>query len=122
MIPEDSMSDPRFERWLKVSVGMARFEPHMMPLVQQLGRMDVELVAADADWVRIIREEGPTIDHSDALARHIAQSYLWILGAYELVRTLVQRMKDLPTEAPENVVDAFQGAKKRFARVRMPLA
>jgi hypothetical protein len=43
-------ADERNERWLKVSIGLGRFEQHMMPLVQQLGRLDARLIQADEIW------------------------------------------------------------------------
>lgn len=101
---------------------MARFEPHLMPLVQQIGRLDVELMLADLEWVRIVRDEKASIASGDALQGHITQSYLWVLGAYELVRTLTQRMKEGSEPVSKNVIDSFQSAKRRFTRLRIPLA
>jgi len=42
-------AEDRQERWIKVSIGLMRFEPHMMPLVQQLGFLDVRLAVAMLD-------------------------------------------------------------------------
>jgi hypothetical protein len=42
--------DKRNERWLKVSIGLARFERSMWPLVLQLGRLDTRLIQADESW------------------------------------------------------------------------
>jgi len=119
---QTDLMDSRFERWLKVSVGMARFEPHMMPLVQQLGRLDAQLIDADSRWIEITRSQQATPEQGDDLHRHITQSYLWVLGAYELVRTLSQKMNAGVDSVPGNVREAFHGLKKRFARIRMPLA
>jgi len=51
-------AEDRAERWLKVSIGLLRFEKHMMPLVQQLGRMDVCLIEADETWLDRVSERG----------------------------------------------------------------
>ncbi len=115
-------ADGRNERWIKVSIGLMRFEPHMMPLVQQLGRLDVRLILADATWIETTRKKNANPNDGDALHEHITQSYLWVLGAYEVVRTLWEMMKDGKDNVPADVVDHFQRVKKRFARVRMPLA
>ncbi len=37
------MYEERFERWLKVSIGLARFDPFIPNLVQSLGKMDATL-------------------------------------------------------------------------------
>lgn len=115
-------AEEREERWIKVSVGLMRFEPEMMPLVQQLGRLDVRLIVADERWGRIMRDKGARVENSEALHEHITQSYLWVLGAYEAIRTLSQMMKGGKEKNPVEVADLFQRTKKRFARIRMPLA
>lgn len=43
-------SEDRGGRWVRVSIGLMRFEMHMMPLIQQLGRIDVRLIEADETW------------------------------------------------------------------------
>jgi hypothetical protein len=40
-------AERRNERWLKVSIGLGRFEQTMWPLVLQLGRLDTRLIQAD---------------------------------------------------------------------------
>ena len=47
-------ADERNERWLKVSIGLLRFDEHMMPLVQQLGRLDVRLIDESLAFVRAV--------------------------------------------------------------------
>lgn len=51
-----------------------RFEPHMMPLVQQLGRLDVRLILADATWIETTRKKNANPNDGDALHEHITQS------------------------------------------------
>ena len=123
-VQEQSVFDPeeRAERWLKVSIGLMRFEKHMMPLVQQLGRIDVRLIQADERWPDIFLD-GPLSDEQSAtLHEHITQSYLWVLGAYEFVRTLCDRVRTDIAGTPEEVQNLLLHTKRRFARVRVPLA
>lgn len=116
-------AEDRETRWTKVSIGMIRFEAQaMMPLVQQLGRLDVKLMQADLEWSRAVRDDEPGTPDYDALHGHITLSYLWILGAYEFVRTLSQKMEHGPQKVPLVVSAAFRSTKRRFARLRMPLA
>ncbi|MGN5117232.1 hypothetical protein [Aeromonas sp. 55A] len=51
-------SDLRFERWLKVSIGLMRFEPFLMSLVQNLGEMDANLCEIDFDLVQKYKNGG----------------------------------------------------------------
>ncbi|MBH2757596.1 hypothetical protein [Serratia ureilytica] len=51
------MHEERFERWLKVSIGLARFDPFVVNLVQSLGKMDANLCEMDVTLINISREE-----------------------------------------------------------------
>jgi hypothetical protein len=116
-------ADARNERWLKVSIGLLRFEEHMMPLVQQLGRLDARLIQADETWPDRFLEKKLSYEDSTALHEHITLSYLWVLGAYEFIRTLCDRVStDHEEKTPAEVRSILLEAKHRYARVRMPLA
>ena len=64
-------ADERNERWLRVSIGLLRFEEHMMPLVQQLGRLDVRLTQADETWPDRFFQKNLSYDEGTALHEHI---------------------------------------------------
>lgn len=73
-------ADERSERWLKVSIGLARFEQQMWPLLLQLGRLDTRLIQADEAWPdRFFKTDLPYED-SVAVHEHITLSYLWSWG------------------------------------------
>jgi hypothetical protein len=116
-------ADERNERWLKVSIGLGRFEQQMMPLVQQLGRLDARLIQADEMWPDRFLEKDLSYEDSSTLHEHITLSYLWVLGAYEFIRTLCDRVNmDDQEKTPTEVRNILLEAKRRFARVRVPLA
>ncbi len=116
-------AEARNERWLKVSIGLGRFEQTMWPLVLQLGRLDTRLIQADETWPDRFFEPKLSYEDSTALHEHITLSYLWVLGAYEFIRTLCDRVSTDDEEmTPATVRDILQDVKHRFARVRMPLA
>ena len=116
-------ADERNERWLKVSIGLMRFDEQMMPLVQQLGRLDARLIQADEIWPDRFFQKDLSYEDGSTLHEHITLSYLWVLGAYEFIRTLCARVEaDDHEKTPEDVRDILFEAKRRFARVRMPLA
>jgi hypothetical protein len=120
---DDFDAEGRNERWLKVSIGLGRFEPTMWPLVLQLGRLDTRLIQADETWPD--RFFGPKLSYEDssALHEHITMSYLWVLGAYEFIRTLCDRVStDDEAMTPAEVRNILLEVRGRFARVRMPLA
>ncbi|MGB6603011.1 MAG: hypothetical protein WBE65_01765 [Steroidobacteraceae bacterium] len=115
--------EERAERWLKVSIGLARFEERMWPLLLQLGRIDVRLIQADETWSDRFLDGGLSGEDGANLHEHITLSFLWVLGAYEFVRTLCARVKtDAIEKTPEEVRNVLLQVKHRFARVRIPLA
>ena len=52
------MYEERFERWLKVSIGLARFDPFIPNLVQSLGKMDATLCEMDVSLVEKYKQGG----------------------------------------------------------------
>jgi len=82
----------RWERWLKVSIGLLRFEQADDAARPQLGRLDIRLIEADDWWERRFASGTVTSEENSRLHEHITLSYLWLLGAYEFIRTLCQRV------------------------------
>lgn len=116
------MYEERFERWLKVSIGLARFDPFVMSLVQSLGQMDANLCETDVSLVEKYKQGGNANEDYELIQGHLTHSYLWILGSYEVIRTLTQSIKENKSDDPVEVLKRFQDTKKRFARLRIPLA
>ena len=116
------MFEERFERWLKVSIGLARFDPYVPSLVQSLGQMDAPLCETDVSLVEKYKQGGNANEDYELIQGHLTHSYLWILGSYEVIRTLTQSIKENKSDDPVEVLERFQNAKKRFARLRIPLA
>lgn len=115
------MHEERFERWLKVSIGLAQFDPFVVNLVQSLGEMDANLCEMDVTLINKYKQGGNVSEDYDLIQGHLTHSYLWILGSYEVIRTLTQSIKE-KSDDPVEVLEKFQDAKKRFARLRIPLA
>jgi hypothetical protein len=84
---------------------------------QGLGWLDCQLIAEDARLA-----EAPPFEHARpmALNEQITLSYLWVLGGYELVRTIDQR--HAADERLQSMSPKLSQLKRTFARVRVPLA
>jgi hypothetical protein len=121
--PEQVESTERWERWVKVSVGLVRFEQEMMWGIQQIGRIDGRLIQADEQWAQRFAAGPVSADEQIALGEHITQSQHWVLGAYEFIRTLCERFNgDELEKTPEDVKQRAEEVKRKFARLRIPLA
>lgn len=111
----------RLERWCDASHSLAQFEHPLAVIAQQLGRMDCEL---DAEWARysgLDEKQREADGEIQAFNRILTHSYLWVLGAYELVRTMESLAKLLGDESADRR-QQIQAVKQDFARLRMPLA
>ncbi|EFV41826.2 hypothetical protein HMPREF0864_00155 [Enterobacteriaceae bacterium 9_2_54FAA] len=116
------MYEERFERWMKVSIGLARFDPFVTSLVQSLGQMDANLCETDVNLVEKYKQGGNANEDYALIQGHLTHLYLWIFGSDEVIRTLTQSIKENKSDDPVEVLERFQDAKKRFARLRIPLA
>src|SRR5690349_9865348 len=83
---------PRWHRWVAASQKLKVIEELMMFPAQGLGWLDCQLIAEDT---RLI--DAPPFEPARprALNEQITLSYLWVLGGYELVRTIDQRHADV---------------------------
>ena len=111
-----------FERWVKVSVGLARFNTHVTVVVQGLGRLDAQLRSADRRLVQNYAAKGEVLNDPDYLQDHLLHSYLWVLGAYELLRTLTSWVREGKGGLTEEDLANLTHARNRFERLRIPLA
>lgn len=108
----------RFHRWINASFYTAQFDKFMPITVQGLGHIDHDLVFNDAK----VLEKGITAYPSNEteaveLNHHITLSYLWVLGSYEVIRSMHQKIDKTSYAAA-----SIGKLKTQFARLRVPLA
>lgn len=122
---EGIKQNPRGASWTQLSLCLERFEWFMVPAVQGLGRLDGELAAADAAFLALseVARGRFQAENPFDLADRFTRSYLWVLGAYEIVRSLHQRthaagLAVMTAEQKKIVRDV----KQKFERIRLPLA
>jgi hypothetical protein len=111
--------------WITGVNRAAQFEKHMIVAVQGLGALDRELTVFDRFLVSNIDAiyaypDEQAVAHAVQLTRHLTLSYLWVLGAYEVIRSIDQRF----FAADRKALDTYEirVAKHRFSRLRIPLA
>lgn len=120
---DDVMFDKeRYSRWRRASHGLYQIEPELVQTVQMLGRIDAELIAKDDRYRAIPESANGTAEEWQEMAEHsVPMSYLWVLGTYEVVRTLDQMLDDVE-KFPVQQPSGSKQVKHAFERVRMPLA
>jgi hypothetical protein len=138
-LPTPNAPKPRDQRWVHASIGLATADKwlvqnrgltsnvELVVLLQGLGRMDVELIndaLVAAENVNTQRTSPQTLSSTQILqpARHIYQSFLWVLAAYEFIRTLDQICTQDSTVYSSALSQDIKQFKHGIERVRIPLA
>lgn len=101
----------RFQRWINASHKIAKIEVFMIPNIQGLGQLDTKLITLENEFLaqfNLSRNENMVLEFSE----HITISYLWVLGAYEIVRVIDEEIKS----------EKSKKIKHTFTRLRIPLA
>lgn len=115
------MAQTRKDIWLIVSYVCDEFAPFLRDIVQGLGVVDHRLLVDDERF-NVLSDNDKCVDE-ESMEFHYRRtiSYLWVLGAYEVLRTMDQRAKQCPSISDDGK-DAIKNLKDKFARLRMPLA
>jgi hypothetical protein len=120
------MTADRMARWRAVSLQSFWFDNElneMLWLIQMLGREDVAIYQfeqlVNADCENIARGK-PTQFVDDGLHQMVWRTYTWVLAAYELVRTVSQRLDS--TNRHSELTAKARSLKNEFARLRVPFA
>lgn len=109
-------------RWEIAAASLHDIEPNLGWTIGVLGKLDHELYERDQRHIELARM-GPSAKLSEwvNVLDAISLSYLWVLGAYEAVRTINQRLLHLG-HAAANRKRASGDLKHQFERLRVPLA
>jgi hypothetical protein len=111
-------------KWVNLSEKFGKYEPFLIPVIQGLGRLSMQLDVMDGKILEENNRERATIESSTILTNVFMQSYLWVLGAYEAIRTLHQRVGNV--EKSENtkkeLAEEIKKVKHLFEKIRIPLA
>ena len=120
------MNYERYEDWVRVSHKWIRNPTTDLGLphhIQTLGIEDAEL--RDIRQPDVFRENGDPIEDEYGILhveRYQIRAHLWVLGAYEVIRMLSERVRKNPELSVPDAVEYIHETKKRFERVRIPIA
>jgi len=115
------MDRARYNRWKRASLALLPFEPFLTQIVQQLGKIDASLYAKDGRYREIRARNNAIPGEWEELTESATLAYLWVLGAYEVIRTIDQRFSELGSHAAGQYGQSAT-VKHCFERVRIPLA
>ncbi len=113
----NNLDASRLKRWVDVSHKFSAIDDMMIVTIQGLGRMDAQLVSIDEKIMVDKNLYYLTLGFND----QFTSSYLWVLGAFEIVRTLHEKARFDQSFFPRYVQD-LKTLKDKFSRLRIPLA
>lgn len=111
----------RLQGWVDASYTTAQMDGPLIDIIQGLGYLDIKLLVTDAYLIK----HGKDMSSDGELMQikeHLTMSYLWVLGAYEAIRTICQRTKGRSEFESLERFAKFEATKKAFNRIRIPLA
>src|SRR5450631_1710437 len=91
-----TIDQPRYAKWVRASSGLKTIDAGLPVFVQGLGKIDAQLARQDAAFRSFPSKLRESQDESIKLTDRITMSRLWVLGGYEVVRTLSQRVRINP--------------------------
>lgn len=109
-------------RWKQASTATLLIKPELAGTVRMLGKIDADLNDQNTSF-RALRSDIGSITPAqwEVIYDAAALSQLWILGAYELVRTLHQALRTTHSLSV-NAEERCGSLKRSFERLRMPIA
>jgi hypothetical protein len=116
------IDQPRYAEWVKLSHRLQKFEPFMVVTVQGLGYLDAKLAEEDRAFLARPPSMQDDFEQSLDLTERFTQSCLWVLGAYELIRSIDEKCRNSLGIVSANVATLVSAAKTQFERVGVPLA
>lgn len=114
-----------YEKWVTRSFRWVRSnkDQNLPHHIQMLGIVDAELRGIRRQ--HIFDAEGAPIEDEHGilmLERYQIKAHLWVLGAYEVVRMIGQRLWEDGSLAQDPSIEVVKETKKLFERLRIPLA
>lgn len=112
----------RIWRWRLAISAVRDTEPNLEFLLDMRGKIDQELYEKDQHHTEMAKDP-QSFKLSDwfTVQESIGMSYLLVLGAYEAIRTLNQRFREMQSAAVQRH-QASTELKHFFERIRIPLA
>ena len=107
----------RYSEWINSSFSLAPLEPFMILDAQGLGMIDVELIEEFAS----LNEKDQSGEDLLKRHRHIIVSRLWVIGAYELVRSINERKAKMGHIIEKDARKKLATTLTNFSRIRIPL-
>ena len=111
------MDKNRHDEWMNNSLGLMHVDMLIVGNAQGLGILDVELIKEFPE----LKINSKLDEDREKKLRHITLSELWIMGGYELIRFINERLPEPTDIFNEDTIEKIKETKRIFTEVRVPL-
>lgn len=120
LVPLLDSGSARDLRWRKAALNLSRIDGAFLQATIGIGRLDCALRLSDGK-VFGFTNTATTGTPAEVLSDYFCLANLWVFGAYEIVRTLNQRVNHV--EAVSNDIrEVVRRLRDNLSRVRVPIA
>ena len=120
VLPLVNANDERAKLWERRALNLIRIDGQFPAIARALGRLDSFLRSESVNAVDNFGDAG--IPNAYVIEDYLALSQLWIFGAYEMLRSLDDRLRANPNLCSPQIRSKVNRLKWRLARIRIPLA
>jgi hypothetical protein len=118
----DEFSPSDKEIWKRLSEAAWLIDAVLSGPVYLLLRLDQRLRDWDSEIKKLADLAAASPEVSERQDDHRTLAYLWVLGSYEVLRAMDQRLAGSASTVSPSVAALVNTTKRRFGEVRMPLA
>lgn len=111
------MNNDRHKEWLSNTGGISQIDMILLNDALGLGDLDSELVREFPE----LKINSNLEEDQIRVFRHITISRLWVLGAYELIRTINEITSRKKNEINPEVIRKIKDNLRLFGKIRVPL-
>jgi hypothetical protein len=112
----------RYDNWVTASYALTAVDTHLVPICQRMGNLDCNLVDLDIELSKYHTENGANYHFQMALNEIDIFAYLWVLGSYEMIRTMSHKLDEFQSKLAIDSKEDVRNVKHLFERLRVPLA
>ena len=111
------MAKNRISEWVEGSIGLRFIDMLLIGNTQGLGLLDSELIQEFPG----IKEDLKSEEDRLKKLRHITLSELWVMGAYELIRTIDEMASKRKEDLGVKIITKIKETLTKFTEIRVPL-
>jgi len=109
----------RYTRWKRASYALSGIEHSLVLTVQWLGRLDIQHLKEDRRYLDLSVQARSTDVEMYRFSDHYTMSYLWVLEAYGVLRTIDRCVRSDRALLPPDIYLMIRSTEEVFAKLQL---